>query len=397
MRFFIVILFLPVFCHSQQTIDTEQFLMQRGAATVSPDAPIRDKVYFPWINEFEIRTETRDFDVNSQEYTLRLSPSTRRVRNAQKAFYEELAYAPDFDGQERYCELMTILHQDWLSLYILTENLQVMEDMMAVLADKQIIYERMAGTYQVELEKLMRLQTQHSDFEISFNKLKLERDYLLNKYDLQGVELDFSNFVGVEEVSQFLASNILSTHTDGLVDQETEFEKQLLVREIELETSENRQLIDFVQVKYNGPHTDFLRERLSIGLGFQLSNAGDKRLKMQELQIEQEELNRESERDLRDDQAKLTDLELKLRSDIQAFFHLQEVMQKERTQLQQLSRDISQKEGVSPLILLEIEERYYSMKLESLDEMEELLADYLTYLEESNKMCGPGFVNFLSE
>lgn len=396
MRLFIVFLFLPVLCHSQQTIDTEQFLMQRGATTVSQDAPTRDKVYFPWINEFEIRTETRDFDVNSQEYTLRLSPSTRRIRNAQKAFYEELSYAPDFDGQERYCELMTTLHQDWLSLYILTENLQVMEGMMAVLDDKQTIYERMVGTYQVELEKLISLQTQQSDVEISFHKLKMERDYLVNKYQLQGVELDFSNFVGVEEVSQFLANNILSADTDGLVDQETEFEKQLLSREIELETSENRQLIDFVQVKYNGPHTDFLRERLSIGLGFQLSNAGDKRLKMQELQIEQEELNRESERDIRDDQAKLTDLELKLSSDIQAFFHLQEVMQKERTHLQQLGNDISQKEGVSPLVLLEIEERHHTMKLESLEDLEDLLADYLNYLEESNKMCGPGVVNFLT-
>lgn len=280
---------------------------------------------------------------------------------------------------------------------VVPENLQVMEDMMAVLADKQTIYERMLGTYQVELEKLMSLQTQQSDFEISFNKLKLERDYLLNKYQLQGVELDFSNFVGVEEVSQFLANNILSTDIDGLVDQETEFEKQLLIREIELETSENRQLIDFVQVKYNGPHTDFLRERLSVGLGFQLSNAGDKRLKMQELQIEQEELNRETERDIREDQAKLTDLELKLRSDIQAFFHLQEVMQKERAQLQRLGNDMSQKEGVSPLILLDIEERHYTMKLESLEEMEDLLADYLTYLEESNKMCGPGVVNYLSQ
>lgn len=397
MRLFIVFLLLPAFCHSQQTIDTEQFFLQGLSTVDSLDAPTRDKVYFPWINEFELRTETRDFDVNSQEYTLRLSPSTRRIRNAQQAFYEELASSPDFDGQERYCELMLSLHEDWLSLYILTENLRVMESMMLVLNDKQTIYERMVGTYQFELEKLINLQTQQSNFEISLNKLEQEREYLLNKYNLQNLELDFGNFVTVEAIAEFLANNVLSADVAGLVDPETEYEKQLLVREIELESSENRQLIDFVQVKYNGPHTDFLRERLSVGLGFQLSNSGNQRLKMQELQIEQEELNRESERDIQEDQAKLTDLELKLRSEIQAFFHFQEVMEKERAQLQRLSSDISQKEGISPLILLEIEERHYSMKLESLKEMEDLLADYLTYLEESNKMCGPAFVNYLSE
>lgn len=397
MRLFIVFLLLPAFCHSQQTINTEQFFLQGVSSVESLDAPTREKVYFPWINEFELRTETRDFDMNSQEYSLRLSPSTRRIRNAQKAFYEELAYAPDFDGEERYCELMTTLHQDWLSLYILTENLLVMESMMAVLNDKQTIYERMAGTYQFELEKLMSLQTQQSDFEISLNKLELEREYLLNKYHLQNYQLDFDNFVTVEAISKFLSKNLFSSQVAELVDLETEYEKQLLEREIELESSENRQLIDFVQVKYNGPHTDFLRERLSIGLGFQLSNSGNQKLKMQELQIEQEELNRESERDIQEDQAKLTDLEHKLKSEIQAFFHFQEVIQNERAQLQRLSSDISQKEGISPLILLDIEERHYSMKMESLEEMEDLLDDYLTYLEESNKMCGPGVVNYLSQ
>jgi hypothetical protein len=116
---------------------------------------------------------------------------------------------------------------------------------------------------------------------------------------------------------------------------------------------------------------------------------------MQELQIEQEELNRKSERNMQENQEKLSTLENKLQSDIQAFFHFQKIMEEERAQLQKLSGQIAQKEGSSPLLLLDIEERHLAMKLKSLNQKEDLLRDYLRYLQQSDKMCQSEFVNYL--
>lgn len=395
MRLSIFFLLLPFVCLSQQTITAEQFFFL-GLSNFEPiEKTAGERVNFPWIDRYELRTETSDFDFDKQEYTFRVSPSTAKIRSAQKAYYEAMRNAPDFEGQEIYCDLVLSLHIDWLSVFILQENQSILDDLAVILNDKQTIYERMAGTYEFDPEKLVKLQTEKSDIQISLNQLELERDYLLNHYDLQDQELDFGDFITVEAMSTWLANNLLSLNASGMTDQEIAYKKQLLLKEMELESSENKRLIDFVQLKYNGPHSDALQERVSIGLGFQLSKSGSQKLKMQELQIEQEELNRKSERNMQENQEKLSTLENKLQSDIQAFFHFQKIMEEERAQLQKLSGQIAQKEGSSPLFLLDIEERHLAMKLKSLNQKEDLLRDYLRYLQQSDKMCQSEFVNYL--
>ena len=395
MRLSIFFLLLPFICLSQQTINAEQFFALGLSGYREAERPAGENVNFPWIDQYDFRTETRDFDLDKQEYTFRVSPSTAKIRNAQKALYEEFRNAPDLDGQEIYCDYILSLHTDWLALFILNENISAMNELVVILNDKQTIYERMVGTYEFDPEKLVKLQTEKSDIEISMNQLKLERDYLLNKYGIQDQEIEFGDFITVEAISEFLANNILSLSESEMVDLETEYKKQLLNKEIELESSEKKKLIDFVQRKYTGPHSDALQEKLSVGLGFQLSNSGSQKLKMQELQIEQEELNRKAESNSREKQEKLITLENKLQSDIQAFFHFQKTMQEERTQLQNLSSKIAQKEGTSPLFLLNIEERHLSRKIKALNEKEDLLKDYLKYLQQSGKMCQPAFVKYL--
>ena len=246
-------------------------------------------------------------------------------------------------------------------------------------------------------EKLVNLQMERSDIEIELNKIKLEQDYLLDKYSIQDQEIEFGDFVTIETISAYLTNTILpAKNVLSFTEIETEHKKQLLIKELELESSEKKRLVDFVQFKYNGPHSDALQERFSVGLSFQLSTSGNRKLKMQELQIEKEELIRKSERDIQEKQEDLYKLEYKLLGDIQAFSFFQKTMQEERAQLQNLSSKISQKEGSSPLLLLDIEERHLSMKVKSLNKKKDLLRDYLRYVHQTERMCQSDFVNYLN-
>ena len=358
---------------------------------------VPEKVNFPWIDKYELRTETRDFDFEEQEYTVRISPSSAKIRNAQKVLYNEWKNAPDFEGQKIFCDYLFSLHFDWLAFYIIKENQSVLDELIILLNDKKTIYEKMMTTYEFDLEKMVKLQTDKSDLEIAKHKLDLEWDYLLKKYNIQDVEIDLTGFITVETILEQLTNDLLFSNTSELVDVESEYKKALLNKEIELELSEQKQVADFLQFRYNGPHSDALEERLSVGLGFQLSNLGSRKLKLHELQIEQEELDREAERTIQEKKANLQALEDKLEKGISIFFHFQEIMKAERTQLQNLSSRITQKEGTSPLLLLEIEERHLSMKIKSLRQEEDLLKDYLECLRQSGKMCEPDAVNFLTQ
>lgn len=398
MRLIIFFLFFPSFCFPQQKINAERFFALGLSRFKQIKKPVGENLNFPWFDKYEFRTETSDFDLNKQEYTIRLSPSTAKIRKAQKAFYDELRNVPDFEGQEIYCDLILLLHIDWLSLFTLGENKRILDELALIIDDKQTLYERMADTYEFDPEKLLKLQMEKSDVEIKLNKIKLERDYLLDKYKLQNQTIDFGEFATVESISTYLADSIFPVENGAdYVDQELEYKKQLLQKEIELERSERKRLLDFVQFKYNGPHTDVFQERVSLGLGFQLPTSGNQKLKIQELQIEKEEVIIEAERNMQEKQEKLNQLSNKLKRDIQTFNHSQKIRDEERVELQILGTKISQKEGSSPLILLDIEERHLSIKIKSLQEKEDLLKSYLKYLHQSDKMCQSTFVNYLKQ
>jgi hypothetical protein len=394
MRLLIFFLLLPSICFLQETIDTELFFTLGLANFQKDEQPIREEINFPLIDEYEFRTETRDFNFNEQEYTVRLSPSSPKIRNAQKAYYEELKNAPDFDGQKMLCDLKLSLHIDWLSLFALNENQSILNELLIVLNDKQSIYEKMIGSYEFDPDRLVKLQTEKSDIEIALSKITLEQEYLLKKHKIENQKIDFSNFITVEVISEYLSNT--RPNQSKIVDLKSAYKKQLLRKEIELESSEKKKIIDFVQIKYNGPHSDALQERLSIGLGFQWSNSGNDKLKMQELQIEMEELNRKSARNIQEKKEKLTILKNKLQRDIEVFFNFQKIMEEEKEELQNLSNSIAQKESASPILLLDIKKRHLLMRVKFLNKKESLIKDYLKYLEQADKMCQPEKINYLS-
>ncbi len=396
MRLIFFCLCFPFICFSQETINAEAFFSRGLSEFESSVETTENDVNFPWIEEYQLRTETDEFDLDRQEYTIRLSPSTSKIRKAQKALYDELNNAPDVDGQEIYCDKVLSLHLDWLKIFILNENKTVLDQLAIVLKDKQTIYERMIGSFEFDPEKLLKLQIEKSDLAIDLNEVNTERAYFSKKYNLQNEEIDFGNFTTIEAISKSLANtNLLVQNESEPIDLEMEHEKQLLIKEMALETSESKKFLDFVQLKYSGPHDDLLRERISLGFGFALSNSGNTKLKMQELKIKQDELLQKSKRDIQERQETVKTLEGKLESDIQAFLHFQKTMKEERIQLKNLSSKISKKEGTSPLFLLDMEERHLSMKIKSLNKKEDLIDDYLKYLHRSNKMCQTDFVNYL--
>ncbi|MEZ5044874.1 MAG: hypothetical protein R2828_33560 [Saprospiraceae bacterium] len=182
MWLFFFFFLIPVACYSQQIINAEQFFEIGLSKYQEAEKTSKKNVNFPWIDQYEFRTETRDFDLGQQEYTFRLSPSTTRIRNAQKAYYGEMRNAPDFDGEEIYCDLKLSIHLDWLSLYILNENKNVLDELLVILNDKQSIYQKIVETYDIDPQKLLNLQVEKSDIDICKQKDELNR-FRQNKLD----------------------------------------------------------------------------------------------------------------------------------------------------------------------------------------------------------------------
>ena len=71
-------------------------------------------VDFPWLEGLDLRTETRDFDLDQQEITPRISPSTPKKRRAQTALLNHYGRMDTEDQAEFYADVILNLYGDWI-------------------------------------------------------------------------------------------------------------------------------------------------------------------------------------------------------------------------------------------------------------------------------------------
>jgi len=394
MRFIFFYLLVPFCVWSQQVINSEEFFKSGMRNFIEPEETTRKNTNFPWVEKYEFRTSTRDSDFSRQAYTVRLSTSSSRIRNAQKAIYDEISNTPNFEWQDTYCNQLMIINNDWLSLYIINENKNLLEQLLGIMNDKKAIYEKMFGTLDIDPAKLLKLKSDRTDIKISLHDLRIQQEYLIKLYGFSTIQIDFSDFITTENITEDLFEKSISDEVLHIKDVEFQYKKSLLDKEMALEAAEGKKVLDFVQVKYSGPHSDLLKVRLSLGLSLQLSNSGSRKIKMQELKIEKENLNRTFERNTNEIQKEVGLLKYKLHADIENYSYLLEIGQEEGEELERLSNNISQSQGTSPFLLLAIKERKLSLKINLLRVKKELLQDYLTYLLKSQRLYQSERVNY---
>lgn len=391
----LVLVFFPFLMQAQLPMNASQFFAQalEGSDSLGLSEEVK-KVRFPWIESYDIRMRTDDFNADENLYTFRISPSTPAKRRAQKALSTHLNAAPDFGAQERFCDQLSDVYQDWLAFYLIHEETKLLFAMDTIIKDRRRVFERMAGAYDFDFKELLKLQTDESDLKIELNELQLEEGRLKSAYRISDqFDLIFNGFIDLEGILILLQADAADSLSLQLA--ETQYEKELISKELALELAESRQIFDFAQLRYEGPHSNIYRERLSLGVGFRIPNSGNQRLKIQELELKQKALDREQARDAFERKNDLVDLRQKLIRDIQAYYYYQKTIAAERSQLKKLAWQISQKEGFDPLLLLDIEERHLNTRLKAFRMKDDIYSDYLRYMEASGRLCGETERNFL--
>ena len=348
---------------------------------------------FPLIEEYVFRTETRDLDFEQQEYTFRLSPSTPKIRKAQKELYEHINQGVPLDEEKLFCDQIQWVYRDWLSLYTINQNKNIIKDWESLLSDKRKVYDKLANSLDFDFEKLVRLEIAKSEIQIIKDEIEIDEQIIRKKYGIENAELDFTGFVSSDQIG--IRLNELSNSNLAPIDEKAAYELESIARELALEEAEKKQYFDFAQVKYVGPHEDPFRERFSIGVGIKLPTSGNQKIKIRELEMKQNEIQKELNLDQEQQELKQKLATEKLQIRLQKFELYQSTIQKERSQLKNISALVSQKQGFNPLPIIEIEERYIKNQLKLLDKQTDLISSYLLFLEDSQLLCTAPFKNYL--
>ncbi len=376
-----------------QAFSSDDFFRQSLSKLHQLEILTLDPISFPWIEEIELRTETRDFDLDMQEITLRVSPSTPKIRKAQAALLAHYRSEPDEDSADLYGDVVLNLYGDWLSLYFIQRELAITDSLQLILSDRQKVLERQLGTLDIDLRELVSLETDRNDLKQKVFELELEKKALVERYDLEMQEVSHRELISIEAIKANLVSTISPTQMP--VDNKAQWEIEGLNRELALEQAERKKVFDFLQFKYRGPSEDLFREKYSMGLGFKLPTYGSRKLKVAELMHEKSLLDKELGLNAQERTAELVRVRSEILLELEKAEHFFDLKHQERKHLDELENLIKTKVGFNPQIVLQIKEHHLKESLKSLEFLEEIYFDYLKLLSVDGRLSTVPFVNYL--
>ena len=305
----------------------------------------------PFIDSYDLRTETDEYNYQQQEYTIRFNFSSPGRARAQRAMYQQLLLQPPEDEQEATCDRTEDLYRDWVQLYLLQRERTTVDSLLLVLADRQRVAERYAIALRGDPDDQLRLVTDRSDLQLARQRSERREGLLRSSYQLGSDSLDFTGFPTASSISEELA---VASTTAGVPDLKTAYELSLIDREIALEQAEERQLLDFLQLRYRAnPRREF-REKFTIGIALRIRDGGDRKLKLRELYLEKEQLEREGSLGRQLQEAEQTVSAAALRTALETYAAMDMILQEEERALGRLARTVAQREDIDPRFLLKV-------------------------------------------
>ena len=260
---------------------------------MSPDKTKLYPIYFksPLIDEAEFRTQTNEFDLQQQEYTLRLSGNSKNIRKYQDAIYQDLKAEYFFELAQTQEDLIGDLYEQYLEHYFDLEKLNLRKQILPIYDDMITVLSKENIDGDLSVTDLIEASRKRDKIEATIN---FASEQLNQNVDLKGSSAE--ELITVTEMEKQLSSLLMQVgNNDAAVEK---FELNKIEHQYQLEKAERDNRWDFAQIRYSGDPNDIWEEKVSIGLGFRFPHSSKNSLDMIELQlekmIEEEKYNRRS-------------------------------------------------------------------------------------------------------
>ncbi len=381
--------------YGQETIRGSEFLRQQREEFAAPDDySDQRRVRLPWIQEYQYRTETNRFEWERQEHVLRVSPNTPGLRRAQsrlvKHYRSKRAMVETFYRNDR----IEAAYRAWKDLYVSEQQLQHYTRLEATLADRLRIQQRQAQALSADYKEVLEAQERLNEVRILRYEQRLASRSLREQLGLDTTTVVAFNMVTPEQILLRISDSV-DTYDPQVA--EYHYERELIEREMALEKAEKWQLLDFLQVRYNGPQEELLEEQIQLRAGFVLPTSGTRNLKLEELRLEQEELQREQQVKQQKLAHRVAERRDMIRNSVRVYRRFAQMKDEELAQLASMAQAIARRQGTDPDLLLKINQSREEILLDKLLRREDIYSEYLEYLALTGQLFDESNQNYLEE
>lgn len=327
------------------------------------------------VEEIQIRTETDRFDFNRQEYLLRIRPSTIKIGKAHSNYYRVLKEQIAFERTQLKEDFVEAAYDDWLDIIFTSKDIAQRKKLLILLEDQEKVENKLSQLPGVNVKDIIDIQKKMHDLKIEIFK----KDQFLKRSMAENQIPHTSDLISIERIESIVNTSEQNTIPQN-IQRENAFDLQLIEAQTTLEHAERHQYFDYIQFRYNGPHTDPFEEKLAVGLGFQLPFSSNGKFKLAELNIEKEKAREEFKFELKVLENRISKQKqaILLFLDERAF--AQQLFEEMTSKSEELFKRASQEEGVSPILLLRNKEDLIEYDLEILNIEKSIYKEFIKLL-----------------
>ena len=386
MRQFVISLVLTLSCmflYGQQEVTIDDIVAKVYEQNTESTA---DTYKLPWIEELNVRSETRDWKLRKQSYSLRLRPVSLGERRASSQLYnswqQELVY---LKLDEVYDQVADI-HELWIDQDFISRQIELKKQILALLSDVQKVNAKQSLIDANKLPLLMAVKSRIAkinngivlDQKRRYDKLRAISEQAQGDYILEADSIDVKEYIQSAKESLLATNRPYISNSDML-------DLQVLRNEMELEKAENNRVLDFVSLEYRGPHDKYLEERVSLGMSFNLPFFNGNQLSIAKIKVEQEQEQYKIEKVKQESLAKLTKIKESISSNVYEYDSYNKLYSEIEAENLQLISNMERQAIINPSIKLNHRIQVIENKLSLLKIQESIVKNYLEYLRATDK------------
>ncbi len=237
----------------------------------------------PLIKGVQLRSETRDFLFNRQEYSMRIQPTSLSAISKQKGLYRNKLEKATLENDLHFNEQLEKRYLQIVDHLFITELMELTKERQKQLKDKSRILKESMYNVNFDVTDLVDVEDLISAIELKLENLKEAQQKQLSEMRQimnnlrDSIAFDYDDLIAPEQIIE--KSNNTYSSTEPLEIRLQKLELNTMINELELSTAKSSQFLDFVQVKYEGGNDFVFQENISVGIGFNLDFAGNRQRK----------------------------------------------------------------------------------------------------------------------
>lgn len=244
----------------------------------------------PFIEKIELRSETNDFDLMKQDFSVRISPNNKSSREAHRRYHESVMFMAEMEFNTEIMKVLFEKYQLCKDYAYSFEMLELEKIKKAVALDKIKLLKKMISLSSFDIVELIEAEDEVYELE---RKVQSFQNDLVNYHrqlqellSKEEVNIDLVDMISVEQIKSLISLQMLKASKSHSEEEVLSAKHYNVMMEYEWISAKNKFSLGFIQAQYGNDPEKTFGDNFSLGLGLDFPIKGSKGLELNEIKVD---------------------------------------------------------------------------------------------------------------